>query len=329
MKTKVIAVIGDSHTWGQGVDAESVFTDGIVGGEKRMMPFSAPFYVNLLRNEVTKDGKSTEKEYYDAALSAFSGDLAGGYAEIREKSREVTETFSLLRFFFRAYEEPTKADLLIDGKTVKTVSLPATTANTSSSVIPVSVFAEDRGLHTVCIKCRSEAPVLLHRAEFYDGEYAVVNCGIGSCTVQHYEEEYLSSYIEPLTPSIILFEGCTVNNWIIDTDPEQYREALRSMQKRLKALAPTVLWHTVFPVGGEQHYDGRPCCYDDYAAVMKEVAAEYGVPYADCGAAALRAFGENDRASCAPRFFHDAWHPSKEGHALYASEIIPLLKKYL
>lgn len=49
---KIIAMLGDSHTWGEGVGAEVALHPGVVGGDLRMTPFIYPGYVNLLRERV-------------------------------------------------------------------------------------------------------------------------------------------------------------------------------------------------------------------------------------------------------------------------------------
>jgi hypothetical protein len=164
--------------------------------------------------------------------------------------------------------------------------------------------------------------------ELYRGAYALVNCGIGSCPVGKFVDTYFSRYVEPLSPFAILFEGCTINDWLLTPSADLYAAGLTRMLAAQRGLTPRVLWHTVTPIGGSQ-VSGQGTVYADYVAAMRNVAAASHVPLEDCNASMeviLAAMPEEARA---PYFYHDPWHPGGEGHRLYAELIWPRLRALL
>ena len=292
MAIRIIPVIGDSHTWGEGVGAEKRFQPPVCCGDLRPLPYSPPCYVNLLRNELNRKTGSACKEY---------------------------EWMDGLRVFFIAEEAEAMAELSADGCASTVLSLQSNTDSYNARVRVAHLVSdsESTGLTVSCVK---GSRILVFRVELYTGTYALVNCGIGSCPVSKFIDEYFPRYVEPLRPYAILFEGCTINDWLLTPSAESYASALRRMLVAQRNLTTRVLWHTVTPVGGSQ-ISGQGTVYADYVNAMRSVAAEAGIPLVDCNAIMeriLSALPEEDRT---PYFYHDPWHPNGEGHRLYAEEI--------
>lgn len=316
---KTIAVIGDSHTWGEGVGAERTFVPPVCCGDLRAVPFIYPNYVNLLRDAIHAESGSSCMEYvWDGGLAVEAGaplTLAG--------------SFTLARVFFCAEREPAEAVLTTPGGRTLTVSLQSDSDawNTCIRVAHVRI-PNDGEADGLTVACGAGKRILVQRVELYRGEYAVVNCGIGSCPVGRYVDTYFKRYIAPLSPYAILFEGNTINDWLKTPTPDAYGVDLGRMLEAQRGLTSRILWHTVTPIGGNQ-INSRGIAYDDYVDAMRHVATEGSVEMTDCNALMseiLAAMPEEERA---PYFFADPWHPNGTGHKLYADMILPALKAIL
>lgn len=312
---KTVAVIGDSHTWGEGVGAERAFVPPVCCGDLRAVPFGYPNYVNLLRDAINAESGSSCKEYeWDGGLAVEAGAplmLAGG--------------FTLARVFFCAERELSEAVLTAQGCQPLTVTLQSDSAawNTCVRVAHIRI-PHDGEADGLTVACGAGKRVSVQRVEMYRGEYAVVNCGIGSCPVGRYADEYFDRYIAPLSPHAVLFEGNTINDWLQTPAPDAYGVDLGRMLEAQRGLTSRILWHTVTPIGGNQ-INGRGIAYDDYVDAMRRVAAARAVETVDCNArmnAILAAMPEEERT---PYFFADPWHPNGTGHRLYADMILPAL----
>ena len=139
-----------------------------------------------------------------------------------------------------------------------------------------------------------------------------------------YTDEYFPRYVEPLKPYAIIFEGCTINDWLLTPSATQYAANLRRMLTAQRDLTPRILWHTVIPVAGSQ-VSGQGTVYADYVNAERSVAGEAGVPLVDCNVVMERRLAALPEEERVPRFYHDPWHPNGEGHRLYAEEIFPCL----
>ena len=112
MAIRIIPVIGDSHTWGEGVGAERRFRPPVCCGDLRPLPFTPPCYVNLLRDELNRKTGSACKEFeWPEGFSAEAG-----------APLVISEAFSLARVFFIAEAEEAEAELSAEG--CEPVSLP-------------------------------------------------------------------------------------------------------------------------------------------------------------------------------------------------------------
>ena len=331
MSVKVIAVVGDSHTWGEGVGAEAGFSPAVCCGDLRPLSLTAPCYVGILRDVLDRTSGSSCSEYEGAALAALCGralDPCGGVSVSRGETVVLAEDFALARVFFLANDKAAEAVLTVGDVCVTEAlhsGVPTMNACVKVAHIRTSRGAASGGLRVACV---AGERVMIHRVELYRGEYAVVNCGIGSCPVGLYSEAYFARYVESLAPHAILFEGCTINDWLRTPSAEAYGADLRRMLARQRALTARVLWHTVTPIGGSP-VSGQGTVYGDYVNAMRAVAAEEGVEIVDCNRemeAILNALPEEERA---PYFFHDIWHPNGEGHRLYARMLLPRLQAIL
>ena len=309
MAIRIIPVIGDSHTWGEGVGAERRFQPPVCNGDLRPLPFTPPCYVNLLRNELNRKTGSDCKEY----------EWMEGFSVEEGKPLVISDAFSLARVFFIAEADEAEAELSAEGCEPVTLSLQSDTDayNTRMRVAHLISHDETEGL---TVSCTGGRRILVYRVELYTGAYALVNCGIGSCPVSKFIDEYFPRYVEPLRPYAILFEGCTINDWLLTPSSGKYAADLRRMLVAQRNLTSRVLWHTVTPIGGSQE-SGQGTIYADYVNAMRSVAAEANVMLVDCHADMERILSDLPEEERAPYFYHDPWHPNGEGHRLYAEEI--------
>ena len=318
MGIRVIPVIGDSHTWGEGVGAEKNFTPPVCCGDLRPLPFVPPFYVNLMRKALNRETGSLCREY----------EWNGGRTVEAGKPLFLDKAFSLARVFLLAEEEEAEAELSAQGCDPVRIRLqsegeaPGLRARVAHLLVPEG---EVKGLTLSCL--RGER-VTVYRVELYRGPYALVNCGIGSCPVGVYADIYFPQYVEPLKPYAILFEGCTINDWLRTPSASLYAASLRRMLIAQRNLTPRVLWHTVTPVEGSQ-VSGQGTVYGDYVEAMRSVAAEREVSLVDCHARMAKALSVLPEEERAPFFYHDPWHPNTAGHRFYAEAIFPELMRLL
>ncbi len=315
---KVVALIGDSHTWGEGVGAERCFDPPVCCGDLRPLPFSPPCYANLLRDGLNAATASFCSEY----------EWQGGRAVTPGEPLTVLGGFSLARVFFIAEAEGAEGTLTAPGALTVTVNLQSD-RDTYNTRVQVAHLLIPRGeAEGLTVTLTAGKRLLVYRVELYGGEYALVNCGIGSCPVGKFTDTYFARYVEPLSPFALVFEGCTINDWLQTPSPALYAANLERMLEAQRGLTPRILWHTVTPIAGSQ-ISGQGTVYADYVEAMRSVASAGDVPMVDCNAsmeAILAAIPEESRA---PYFYHDPWHPNGEGHRLYAEAIFPLLTELL
>ena len=153
---KFIICTGDSHTWGQGpAGLLEHFTDPEVqAGELRPSPFAIPFYVNLVRDEVNR--RTGSSAYEEEPRRVIEGEYRTG------------RVCDAARFVFRFDGHNNyKVAAVIDGVS-RSPLVDARTDGNGELVITVP------------------EPMHLYRAEYYSGDYAVINAGVGSCTTRRY-----------------------------------------------------------------------------------------------------------------------------------------------
>ena len=134
---RIIPSIGDSHTWGEGVGAERSFAPAACCGDLRPLPFTPPFYVNLLRNELNRETGSSCAEYEGEALLSLCEGREGSFGLVKEKPLVLDEPFDLARVFFFATSEEAVVKLTAtspSGKSTVTETLFSDTTLMSAAV---------------------------------------------------------------------------------------------------------------------------------------------------------------------------------------------------
>ncbi len=278
---KFIVCTGDSHTWGQGpANLLEHFTDpGVQGGDLRPAPFFVPCYVNLVREEICRRTGSTFSE--DEPKTVIEGDYPTG------------QKCDAARFVFRFEGHNNyKIATVIDGVSRS----PLLTART-----------DENG----CLIVRMTEPMFLYRAEYYHGDYAVINAGVGSCTTRRYLEEFYHNYVELFNPFCIVAEAHSINDWLNHIPPDEVKENLVKILTGCADAKPILV--TVQPVAGETALPFNDIDFDEYVRVSRECAEENGFALVD----ANRTIGA--------RYYSDNWHPDEAGHAIYAEGILEVL----
>lgn len=325
---KIISVVGDSHTWGQGVGAEGYFTPGLYGGDLRMNSFEFPFYVNLIREYVNARTGSVSVDYCRDKLVSLCESFEDQFGIIDEKPLKITEKFGFCRLFFVAEKQDTTISISINSKLCKEITYKAMDMGMNSRIVMLNIFADNDGVNTLEILAKDNR-VLIQRMEFYSGEYAVVNCGVGSCPVKKYNDVYLDHYVGELCPHSIIFEGCTINDWLADSSSSEYYDNIIALLDRMKALTPNIICHTPFPIGGNQYANDGKNLYLDFIDTMRNAVKDSELTMVDTYAIiedAMRNIPENGRHAF---LYADNWHPNATGNFLYARHIIPELEKIL
>lgn len=281
---KTIVCTGDSHTWGQGDPSViEYFGNQITGGDLRPVPFHLPCYVNIVRNEVNR---ITGSSAYDVDYRMF-----------------ITEKFDpgipcgLARFYFACQTEP--AVCTINGKPF---FIPASWGN--NSYVTAAVFCER---HIVLLP---EGGVFLYRGEFYDGGYAVINSGVGSCTSVRYIQDYYTRYVSVFNPAFVIAEGHSINDWINRVPLHDTRRALKTILNHHRPDGCEGMLLTVSPVNGPTTEPYNTIDYYEYIKESRKAGEEAGAAVLD----GYTAIGNGH--------YSDNWHPDSEGHKIYARLIL-------
>lgn len=322
-ETRVISVIGDSHTWGEGVGAEYGFRPSVVCADKRMTSFTYPNYVNLLRVALELKTGSHSEEIITDKLASLCGAGEGDFGILNPSTPLVlNKRFSVLRVFFCADVKPTKITVLVDKKKAVEEILVTNNPSMSVAVIPLTVRVND-DVHDLCIL--ADGMIRIHRIELYSGEYALVNCGIGSCPVGKYVDTFFDRYVTSLAPYAAIFEGCTINDWLSGESTEEYKFQITRAIDRIRSLTPRILAHSVFPIGGSQVFGNNPIPYNDYADAMKQTLTSLNIDFVDSREEFLRELSRLSPEQYNRFLYHDPWHPNGTGHAIYARTVLPEL----
>lgn len=326
--TKIISVIGDSHTWGEGVGAEYSYNPGVCCGDLRMIPFNNPAYVNLLRHAVNLYTDSSASDYFGKKLLELCEEVPDDFGYFSSRPLVLHETFSCVRIFFRAGTKDSDVQVYIDDVLTETVHLPAEEQEINRCIF-AHFFRTEEGSHVLKLVPVDGARIGIHRIECYRGEYAVINCGVGSCPAKRYADHWYDRYVTPLDPWMIVFEGCTINDWLTRETSAEYSDALRCILARMRGNTDRILWNTVAPIGGEQKTSEDAEPYDVYIDAMRRTAAEENIPLIDTNRLIHDAMQNVPEEWRMKMMFHDNWHPNGAGHYIYAEAIFSELKKYL
>ncbi len=329
---KVIAFFGDSHTWGQGVGAE--YGMKVCGGDLRMLSFENPSYVNLVRMAYALKTDSGTEEYYGKKLIGLCDASEDDMGVLNGSELHIRERFAICRIFCCASQTDNEVKISVDGdETVFTLKAEEPIHN--KDIKTFVLHAED-GFHTLGITAADRFKI--HRIEFYFGEYAIVNCGVGSCPVSKYLSVYYDDYIRALHPYGVVFEGCTINNWLTFETKEEYGREICDAIDRMTADGIRILGHTVFPIGSAENVMDVPWVntegitvsddYSDYVDAMKEVFKGKQIPCVDCNASMKAMLSEIPEEKRTKFLYHDAWHPNTTGHFVYAKMLTEKMFAY-
>ena len=309
--TRVILVAGDSHTWGQGSGGEGALGE-LVAGELRPLDFACPSYVNLLRRRVNAATGSGAAVYPGAVLA--------------EGEELALPGATLYRLWFRGQERPSRAEVYLDGRLHACADLTMARSNYMYRFVPVRCPG-----NAARLELRSAVgTVELYCAEAYDGPFAVINAGIGSCPLQRYlTPEIWENWITPWQPAAVIAEGNTINDWLAGESPDAYAALLRRELGLIRAMGARPFLHTVAPILGPQAEPYSPYRYPELVKAMRRVAKEEGVPLADANQRLTRLLAGLPEERWAETLFADPWHPNPRGHGVYAEALYELLGPFL
>lgn len=322
---QIIVCSGDSHTWGEGASGmDTAFDPPAQPGEARNAPFGPPCYVNLLRRRLCSD-------YAELLPSALERSGVSGFTREGERawfSGEMTLPFVGRFGRVQLYCSPqgAPASLSIDGSEKAVFD----TFSQTPTYRWLPCWTTD-GAHT--LRLRSARPMALYRAEWFGGETAVLNSGVGSCPATRYLADDWQSHVEQYRPAIVILETHAINDWIQGTTLDTYTRTLTEMVRRTRTAGAKPLLVTVEPIAGDTYlgghrfgpqYFGRSGIeFTAYIEATRAVAQTERVPLADAYAAvAARLETYPDDAARYAALYHDNWHPNDLGHQIYAETIL-------
>lgn len=296
---KIIAVEGDSHVWGQGVGGENTLAPPAVGGDKRLLTFGCPSYVNIIRDAVNR--------ITDSSAHELEPKCSGGYT-LKEKAA----LFRVELFAYKAGE----AEVYLDGALYTAIDIPA---DKSYKIIPV--FCDDAA-HELTV--RSTGNISVYRIETYSGPYGVINSGIGSCPLSLYLDKYWEDYISVYRPSLVIAECNTINDWLSGKAPTQYERLLKKLVHKVReGLGAGIIMHTVAPINGPQDKPWSDWEYNKYIEAVRRIAAVDNIPLADTNSILQEELNKGRD------IFADNWHVNELGHRIYAEELMKLIMEFL
>lgn len=301
---KILAIIGDSHGWGQGAHGvwESIEKEAPVeGGELRPVPFRFPCFANLIRTSVeAKTGSSSHDKNPRKSLPVTFSSEAG-----------------LIRLFLTAEETDGEACVSFNGEIKKELFLPK--EGHPKPYKAVTLFLDKPG------EIEITGNGSLYRVEEYFGSHAVVNCSVGSTPTFRYLENFWETYVALLLPEEILIEPCTINDWLSGETPEEYKKNL--LRLFIKALEDKrkVACLGCTTIMGRQESPATGVPYSDYLAAAKEAALSLSLPFADTAAVFKEMSAGLSEKEAFDLLFSDNWHPNDRGHAVYARLALDIL----
>ena len=306
---RVIAVIGDSHTWGEGATGyKNVFSDISLqeAGCLWFLPFYIPSFVNLLRNKINESTDSFAEED----------------TEIHKLPYAFKTSAGLVRLQLFANDDGQKADVYINDKLYNSYTVSRNTV--PREFVTVTIRNSEPA------KIRIVGNAFIYRIEEYFGEYAIVNCGVGSCPTFRYTDEQWNRLVEPLNASIFLIEPCTINDWLASTTTDEYYANTLRLLDMAKNSGITLMM-TVSPILGEQvnMSSDAKCNYSEYIEKSVEAARDLDIPVIDTNRAISEKISGMSDVESLKYMFTDIWHPNGLGHRIYAETVFLEIKKIL
>jgi lysophospholipase L1-like esterase len=304
-KIKVILCTGDSHTVGQGAQLPrnlpiSFANPPRKAGDLRPYPFEIKGYVSLLRDYI--NAKTCSSAWQIFGQSVF----------------DITDV-SLIRIIFKIKDIRNKIRIIINGKEYKSVNLKQ--IDTNKCYTPL-IICNDNGksLEIQNINNGNE----IYCAEFYAGDWAVINSGIGSCTTENFINTYKKKYVDAFTPEIIVAEAHSINDWIHKIPLEMSKQNLLKIINYQKRRNKKTFLVTVAPILGTQNLPYNKIDYADYIRICRELAQQEGIQIADVNYIITSMFRGKTKEECSKLFYSDNWHVNSFGHRIYFDEIIRL-----
>lgn len=324
---KFILCTGDSHTCGQYAEGRSDWLTESLGYNILGKGFGssnpcARDYVNLVKNYVI-DHTNSKVEYMD--ITSWGKE----YAHFRKIERPITIEGGCDALFLRVAEKTNEATLgiYLDGELYRTKKLYAEVTryglwSFGFVMIPCTGVKE--------IKLVAESGyVYIDSCERWSGDYAVVNCGVGSCTAERYKNECLPDLIEEFPEKIFLAEVHTVNEWVKNHTVEEYRQSLSEMLHIMKENSSLTMAITVSPILREEPAPNTQDFYEKFVDASYEVIEKAGVPLIDVHKAFVEKISGYTKEELLGTVYGDEQHPRQPGYTLYAEVIIEQLKGVL
>ena len=310
-----ILCTGDSHTWGQGTEGlEKEFEPAWVGGELRLTGFRAGSYVNRLRRLINAATGSSAQEWTAQELAKKIGAEFAAPCAVIEREIEVPFDGKLIRVEFGMTQEPSAAEILIDGRVLGEWNLQSERTVHAWKLITLHPEA---GRHVLTVRAK-KGQVRLFRLEAYDGSCAVINSGVGSCPAERLRTDFWKDYVEAARPDIVLMEAHTINDWLTGETPEAYCAVLQRLMAQVRQIGAEPVLMTVAPIGGEQILPGLAAEYDQFVEASRRSAQMEKVRLCDANALMkIMISGMTDRQA-GEYLLADNWHPNDRGHAVYA-----------
>lgn len=325
---KVILCTGDSHTCGQwaegfGIDDDVELGYNVAGkGFGRNASFESTCYVNLIRDFIVEN---THSRVENVDISIFGRECA--------RSRFISTPVALqcncdlMLFKVAERKEPAAFDIYLDGEICRNVTLCAEITrygDWSFRYIPVFCGGKNK-IEIVPV----QGEIYITSLERWTGEYAVVNCGVGSCDTTRYIKEYMPELIEEFSPYAFLAEAHTINDWLSGKTVEEYGNELSVLLKLMKSNSHITVMTTVSPVLGEQCKEQTAAPYEEFVKESERIICDEDVIFAD-GHNAIKEKCEGlseEELRCT--LFSDNWHVNQAGHDIYAKVFIEKLKEVL
>ena len=309
-KMKVILLTGDSHTWGQGATGLVDSLDPpCVAGELRPAPFCFASYASLVRQAVNARTHSTARELTPRELGLPLLENCG----VLGRQPLNLAVNGLVRLVFRSREVPYKVRLWQDGVLSEINLVQADPANPYRVV---SVFCD-----RLTLDC-PEVEGLIYRAECYSGSHAVVNAGIGSCSIERFLAVYWQDYAAVYQPYLMVMEAHTINDWLTGESPETYGQRVRELIGRGAEMGAIPVLLTVAPIAGAQSLPYNTREYREFIKASRWAAAVEGAVLAE-------AHARMDNPELLPKLFSDDWHVNDLGHRIYADTVLDAIEPYI
>ena len=324
---KFILCTGDSHTCGQYSYGAADWTGESLGyniwGKGFIRTnFDSRNYVNIVRNYVT-DHTNSEVENMD--ISGWGLEVA----HFRRIDNPVRIQGGCDALLLRVAEKTAEAKLgiYLDGKHYRTKTLHAEVTRYGNWSFAY-VMIPCTGVEEITLKAE-EGYVYIDSCERWSGDYAVVNCGVGSCTMERYKNECLPDLLEEFPDRIFLAEVHTINDWVKNNTIEAYGKSLEEALEIMKANSEITMAITVTPILREEPVPYAQDFYEKFVDEAYRVIEKSGVPMIDAHAAFAEKIKGKSVDELIGTLYGDDLHPRQPGYTLYAELIIEKLKGVL